>query len=64
MQELLYVFFYLTYCLECVYRILFTKDSFSQQDYRNISFEKEAYAHQEEAGYLQKRKYFAQWRKI
>jgi len=64
MQELLYVFFYLAYGLEWAYRLLFTKDRFSHQAYRNISFEKEAYSRQAEAGYLEKRKHFAQWRKI
>lgn len=64
MQELLYLFFYLAYLFEWLCRFLFTKDRFSHRAYRNISFEKEAYAHQAEQGYLEKRKHFAQWRKI
>lgn len=64
MRELLYLFFYIAYLLEWVFRFLFTKDRFSHKAYRNISFEKEAYSHQSEKGYLEKRKHFAQWRKI
>lgn len=64
MQELLYLFFYLAYLFEWLFRLLFTKDRFSHRAYRNISFEKEAYAHQAEQDYLEKRKHFAQWRKI
>lgn len=63
-KELLVVFFLLCYVFEWLFRVLFTKDRFSHQAYRNISFEKEAYAHQAEQGYLEKRKHFAQWRKI
>ena len=64
MQELLYLFFYVAYLFEWLFRLLFTKDSLSHQAYRNTSFEKEAYAHQDDKGYLEKRKHFAQWRKI
>lgn len=64
MQELLYLFFYITYLFEWLFRLLFTKDCFSHQAYRNISFEKEAYARQADKGYLEKRKHFAQWRKF
>ena len=63
-KELLVVGFLLCYVFEWLFRFLFTKDRFSHQAYRNISFEKEAYAHQAEQGYLEKRKHFAQWRKI
>ena len=63
-KELLVVLFLLCYVLEWLFRLLFTKDRFSHKAYRNTSFEKEAYAHQDDKGYLEKRKHFAQWRKI
>ena len=59
MKELLYVFFYLIYFLEWIYRLIFhTKTA-----YMGISFEKEAYAHEGEPEYLKTRKHYAQWRK-
>ena len=62
-KELLVVGFLLCYVFEWLFMFLFTKDRFSHKAYRNISFEEEAYAHQAEQGYLEKRKHFAQWRK-
>ena len=59
MKELLYVFFYIIYFFEWFGR-LFVNGS---EAYDNISFEKEAYAHQADANYLATRKHFAQWRK-
>lgn len=58
MKELLYVFFYVFYFFEWVGRLFVNgKDA-----YYNISFEKEAFAHQYDLNYLQTRKHFAQWR--
>lgn len=58
-RELLYVGFYLLYFLEWLYRLIFhTKTA-----YRGISFEVEAYEHENDLGYLATRKHFAQWRK-
>ncbi len=59
MKELLYVFFYIAYFFEWLVR-LFTD---TKTAYRSISFEKEAYAHQSDTGYLDIRKPYAQWRK-
>ena len=64
MIELGYVFFYIIYLLEWIYRLLFTKDRFSNNAYRNISFEQEAYNNEKNLKYLKERKHFAQWRKI
>lgn len=50
MKEMLYVFFYLWYFIEWVIR-LFQKGN----AYRNISFEKEAYANDEDFAYLNDR---------
>ena len=59
MKELLYVFFYIIYFLEWLYRLIFhTKTA-----YIGISFEKEAYENESNLNYLNTRKHFAQWRK-
>lgn len=59
MKELLYLFFYVIYGLEWL--ILLCKYGSSHKAYRNISFEKEAYANQSVPNYLQNRKHYAQW---
>ena len=59
MKELLYVGFYACYLAEWIYRLLFhTKSA-----YYGISFEREAYANQDNPDYLETRKRFAQWRR-
>ena len=57
MKELLYIGFYIIYFFEWLYRLITTRHA-----YRSISFEKEAYEHQDEPEYLDNRKHFAQWR--
>lgn len=58
MRELLFVFFYIIYFFEWIYRLIFhTKTA-----YRGISFEKEAYEHENDKDYLKTRKHYAQWR--
>lgn len=47
MKEMLYVFFYLWYVLEWMARLIINDDA-----YRNISFEREAYAHMYDPLYL------------
>lgn len=54
MKELCYVFFYLWYFIEWIIR-LFCKGN----AYRNISFEQEAYANEENLNYLEKRNHFS-----
>lgn len=56
MKELLYLPFYIWYIIEWLIR-LFMKDN----AYRNISFEREAYANEHNSDYLSKRKHFAFW---
>ena len=64
MKELLYIPFYIIYIIEWIWRVLFTKDRFSHQAYRNISFEREAYENEDNLNYLEwVRKPFAMWRK-
>lgn len=59
MKELWYVGFYVIYLLEWLFRLVFhTKTA-----YRGISFEVEAYDHENEPEYLLKREKFAQWKK-
>lgn len=57
MKELLYVGFYICYLVEWLVRLFRRGNA-----YRNISFEREAYACQHISGYLQMRRRFEQWR--
>lgn len=57
MKELLYVGFYICYLVEWLVRLFRRGNA-----YRNISFEREAYACQHIFGYLQMRRRFEQWR--
>lgn len=55
-KELLIFIFYLWYVIEFYYWFFRLKDSYSA--YRNIAFEKEAYAQENDMNYLKKRKLF------
>lgn len=55
--------FYLIYFFEWLFRVLFTKDFFSYNAYKNISFEKEAKSSETNLNYLSTRERFAQWKK-
>lgn len=57
--ELLGVFFYIIYLVEWLIRL--SKARNAHEAYRSISFEKEAYTHENEVDY--KRKHFAMWRR-
>lgn len=57
MREMLFIGFYLWYVLEWFVRLFKPGNA-----YLNISFEREAYAHMNEADYLQRRKPFSWWR--
>lgn len=56
MKELGYLFFYILYLLEWLYRLMKTGNA-----YRNISFEREAYEHESQKFYLETRQPFAMW---
>ena len=56
-REMLFVFFYLAYFIEWLVRL-----PMSSNAYRNISFEREAYANQRNLHYLETRRHFA-WRR-
>ena len=57
-REMLYIFFYIWYAAEWIVRLLQCRFGWFDA-YRRISFEQEAYQHQDEKGYLTKRKRFA-----
>lgn len=57
MKELLYIFFYIIYIVDWLIGLM-AYVSFSKA-YRDICFEKEAYANEKDLSYLNKRKAFA-----
>lgn len=59
MKELGYVFFYLLYLMEWLFRLC----TGSENAYREISFEREAYDNEGNNEYLHSRKRYAMWRK-
>ena len=59
MKELGYIFFYILYFVEWLYRLVFH----TRTAYRGISFEVEAYTHQYDYDYLESRAKFAQWKR-
>lgn len=60
MRELLYVFFYLLYVLEWLVNLV--RFRHGKTAYYEISFEREAYRHQEAPDYLKFRKKFNQYK--
>ena len=57
-KEMWYIFFYIWYLFEWIYRVLFIYEDFHDA-YRNLKFEKEAYDNQDNLDYLKTRKKFA-----
>ncbi|WP_299368734.1 hypothetical protein [uncultured Porphyromonas sp.] len=57
MVELLVIPFYLIYIIEWLVRLAICRDA--ERAYRSISFEQEAYAHQDDPEYRQRRKPYA-----
>lgn len=60
MKEMLYVFFYLWYFIEWFIKLF----KYGGKAYRNISFEREAYAREADMNYLKERKHFAWWSEV
>ncbi|MBR8703498.1 hypothetical protein [Porphyromonas levii] len=56
MKEMGYILFYVWYFIEWLVRLPFKGNA-----YRNISFEREAYLHQSDLDYLNRRKHYAWW---
>ncbi len=61
MRDLCYIWFYVIYLLEWLYRLP-KQFRTGQSAYRNVSFEREAYKKQKCKTYLSYRKPFAQWK--
>ena len=57
MVELLFVVFYLWYGIEWIARLIQYRNK--NEAYRNISFEREAYANDNDTNYLKRRKLYA-----
>ena len=57
MVELLVILFYLSYIIEWLVRLAICRNA--ERAYRSISFEQEAYDHQDDPEYLQRRKPYA-----
>lgn len=60
-REMLYIGFYICYVAEWLYRLIATRNF--MKAYYSISFEREAYAYQNDLDYKYKRKRFA-WAKV
>jgi len=56
-KELLWIGFFIWYLLEYFFKLIYYRNSYIA--YRNISFEKEAYANEYDLDYLKKRKSFS-----
>lgn len=57
MRELAFIFFYIFYLIEWGIRIVRYRNNFTA--YKNISFEREAYANQSNTSYLKQRRRYA-----
>ena len=57
MKEMLYVFFYLWYVIEWLVRLVMYRNAHTA--YRNVSFEREAYANESDMGYLGRRNIYS-----
>lgn len=56
-----YSMFYIIYAIGHLWRLLKYRDA--DKAYRQSPFEREAYAHEKDMTYLDRRKHYAQWRK-
>lgn len=61
MKELLFIPFYILYILEWLFRLVQYRNL--HKAYLNISFEREAYRHGHDLGYLKRRRRYASFRK-
>lgn len=62
MKELGYFPYYVLYAIEYFIKLLVYRDSYKAK--KNISFEKEALAYQNNLSYLKTRKLYSQWRTV
>lgn len=56
-REMLFIFFYLWYIFEWLFKLIYYRNN--KLSYLNISFEKEAYANQNDLNYKTTRKHYA-----
>lgn len=61
MKELGYIGFYILYLMEFLYKLIVLRQAHAA--YKNISFEVEAYKHEDDMNYLKTRKPYAMWHK-
>lgn len=61
MKELAYIFFYIIYVLEWIWR-LFQNRFNNKEAYKNILFEREAKYNESDLSYLSSRKPYAMWK--
>lgn len=61
MKELLYIGFYVWYVIEWLFRLV--QYGFSKKAYKNISFEKEAFANENNLEYLKERRHYECFRR-
>lgn len=61
MMELLYVPFYVVYLVEWLWRVVKCRGDLYKA-YRSVSFEREAYQHENDMDYGSKRRRFGMWR--
>lgn len=61
MRELLYVPFYVAYLIEWFWRVIESRGDVYRA-YRSVSFEREAYKHEDDMDYEAKRRRFGMWR--
>lgn len=62
MRELLWIPFYIIYVLEWLFLLIRYRDP--HKAYMNISFEREAYRHGHDLGYLKRRRRYSSFRSI
>ena len=57
MCEMLFVFFYLWYCIEYIVKLIIYRNT--KKAYRSIGFEREAYVNEIDPNYLKNRKHYS-----
>ncbi len=60
-KEMLFIFFYVAYVMELLWRFLQHRNW--KKAYMSVSFEREAYGHSKDLGYLKRRRHYAWCRK-
>ena len=61
MREMLYIGFYVWYVIEWIFRLF--QHGLNKRAYKNISFEREAFANEDNFNYLKERRHYEQFRR-